>query len=126
MKQSVVVVFFLATVPLWVPTGGAWANPQSTARLQNISVVTEADTYDEQRQQCENALQQSMWPIGTKGYAAIYDSCQTLENQALQREVGNLISQGRCPDAVALALRAGQLQLAVNARAFCGSGKTTH
>ena len=49
------------------------------------------------------------------------EACLEAEEVALRRETGALIAQGRCPDALALALRGGDLQLAVNIRSYCGS-----
>lgn len=76
-------------------------------------------TYEEQARQCADAIRQTPYPIGTAGYASVYESCRTLVAEALRRDTGKLVAEGRCQDAVNLALRAGDLQLASELRAYC-------
>jgi hypothetical protein len=83
--------------------------------------ISDAPTYDEQLRQCAEELRHTPYPLGTAGYASVYEACLTLEKVALQRETGNLIAQGRCADAVNLALRSGDLQLAASIRSYCST-----
>lgn len=78
-------------------------------------------TYDEQVDQCEAAIRQNEYGIGSNGNTALRQQCLEIEAVALRRETGSLIAQGRCPDAVALALRGGDLQLAANIRTYCSA-----
>ena len=97
--------------------------PAGAAHAQVLPPPAASDTpaYDEQVRQCNDAMTHNDFPIGTAGYASVHDSCRTLEAEALQRDTGALVASGRCAEAVSLALRAGDMQLAVNIRNYCGA-----